>query len=114
MEHTMRIGLLLTTGVLLAAVTLVADANAGSRPDAAFISGEQAQLQDVSAQKRKARPRAYTSRPRARAYQSYGRTGGNQIACTAWGCRPIPRSCQIRTEYNWNWDPTGFDAVVCP
>jgi hypothetical protein len=41
------------------------------------------------------------------------RGGGQQIACTRWGCRPIPRNCRITTEYDFFGNPSGFDAVVC-
>lgn len=41
------------------------------------------------------------------------RPGGGQIACTAFGCHPIPRNCHPTTGYRWDGLPSGFDAVVC-
>ncbi len=38
---------------------------------------------------------------------------GRQIACTVFGCRPIPRHCRPVTGYNLWGVPTGFDDVVC-
>lgn len=42
------------------------------------------------------------------------RQASGQIACTAFGCHPIPRGCYIRAEYDFWGNPTGFDAVICP
>lgn len=36
-----------------------------------------------------------------------------QIACTIYGCYPIPPGCHPETGYNWDGIPTGFDIVVC-
>ena len=41
------------------------------------------------------------------------RGGGRQIACTEFGCRPIPRNCTPQTGYRWDGLPSGFDVVVC-
>ncbi|MBS0534156.1 MAG: hypothetical protein JSR72_08870 [Proteobacteria bacterium] len=41
------------------------------------------------------------------------RQSGGQIACTAFGCHPIPRNCRPTTGYRWDGLPSGFDAVVC-
>ena len=38
---------------------------------------------------------------------------GRQIACTFFGCQPIPRNCRPVTGYTWWGDPTGYDDVVC-
>jgi hypothetical protein len=66
---------------------------------------QSSQLIEVSAAKRKKSKQGYRAYNRA----------GTQIACTRWGCRPIPRGCRIVTEYNaFTWNPSGFDAVVCP
>ncbi len=40
------------------------------------------------------------------------RTSG-QIACTIYGCHPIPPGCHPEMGYNWAGIPTGFDIVVC-
>jgi hypothetical protein len=40
------------------------------------------------------------------------RTSG-QIACTIYGCHPIPPGCHPEMGYNWDGIPTGFDIVVC-
>jgi len=42
------------------------------------------------------------------------RQAPGQIACTVFGCHPIPRGCYIRTEYDFWGNPTGFDRVICP
>jgi len=42
------------------------------------------------------------------------RQASGQIACTVFGCHPIPRGCYIRTEYDFWGNPTGFDRVICP
>ncbi len=39
---------------------------------------------------------------------------GRKIACTPFGCHPIPRGCIPVTEYDWWGNPTGYDRVVCP
>jgi len=36
-----------------------------------------------------------------------------QIACTVFGCQPIPPNCHPETGYNWDGTPSGFDIVVC-
>ena len=41
------------------------------------------------------------------------RGGGGQIACTIYGCHPIPRRCAPTTEFDFWGNPTGFDAVAC-
>lgn len=38
---------------------------------------------------------------------------GGQIACTAYGCVPVPRNCTPVTEYDWDGLPTGYDTVAC-
>ena len=37
----------------------------------------------------------------------------SQIACTKYGCFPIAPNCQTTTQFNWQGDPTGYDAIVC-
>jgi hypothetical protein len=41
------------------------------------------------------------------------RTAPRQIACTEFGCHPIPRNCRPQTGYRWDGMPSGFDVVVC-
>jgi len=41
------------------------------------------------------------------------RSGPRQIACTEFGCHPIPRNCRPQTGYRWDGMPSGFDVVVC-
>ena len=92
----MRITIMLTAAAALAAMTIghPAAAATASLPHAATF-----QADELSAAKRK-RARAYRAQP--------------QVACTRFGCRPIPPGCRIVTEYNpWTWNPSGFDAVVC-
>jgi hypothetical protein len=37
-----------------------------------------------------------------------------QIACTHFGCVPIPPGCHSETGYLWNGLPSGYDVIVCP
>lgn len=41
------------------------------------------------------------------------RSSGRQIACTEFGCHPVPRNCRPQTGYRWDGMPSGFDVVVC-
>ena len=36
-----------------------------------------------------------------------------QVACTMFGCHPIPAGCHPEPGYDWDGLPTGFDIVVC-
>ena len=42
-----------------------------------------------------------------------GRAAPRQIACTEFGCHPIPPNCRPQTGYRWDGMPSGFDVVVC-
>lgn len=99
----MRFSIVLAAGILLAgAVVPAAAADVGL----SSVTAQTSQTDAISAAKRK---------KRATGQQAYGRGGGPQIACTQFGCNPIPPGCRIRTGYNpWTWDPSGFDEVVCP
>jgi hypothetical protein len=35
------------------------------------------------------------------------------IACTKYGCYPVPRNCTPHTQLNWWGNPTGYDAIAC-
>lgn len=97
----MRVAHLLLVSAVAGAATIAVPVAATS---AARPSATATQSIELSAAKRK-RPRANRVRPQP----------GTQIACTRHGCRPIPPGCRIETEYNpFTWDPSGFDAVVCP
>jgi len=99
---------LLTAGIVSLGLTLSAGAgpNQRSAQNPAQTAAQSSHLTDVSAQKRRAKRPRRAQRPR--------QTRGRQIACTRFGCQPIPRGCRIVTEYNpWTWNPTGFDAVRC-
>lgn len=97
----MSIRILLIAGIAGLGAAFALPAQAASVP--ATTGAETAPLTDVSVQNRK----------RNRAQRS-ARARGNQVACTRFGCRPIPRNCRITTEFNpWSGNPTGFDAVVC-
>ena len=37
----------------------------------------------------------------------------HQVACTMFGCQPIPRRCHPEQGYDWDGIPTGFDIIVC-
>jgi len=41
------------------------------------------------------------------------RSAPRQIACTEFGCHPIPPNCRPQTGYRWDGMPSGFDVVVC-
>lgn len=36
-----------------------------------------------------------------------------RIACTEFGCHPVPPGCFPVTGYDWRGYPTGFDRIVC-
>jgi hypothetical protein len=106
----MRAGPLLAVIVLALATPAVVPSGASAESGAATAAERGAPVDELSAAKRK---KTRSSRS-ARAAHAYGAYRGTQIACTRFGCHPIPRRCGITTEYNfWTLDPTGFDAVVC-
>ena len=37
----------------------------------------------------------------------------SQIACTKYGCHPIPPGCTPTTQYDFFGNPTGYDRIVC-
>ena len=37
----------------------------------------------------------------------------HQVACTRFGCQPIPQRCHPEQGYDWDGIPTGFDIIVC-
>jgi hypothetical protein len=37
-----------------------------------------------------------------------------QIACTQYGCIPVPRGCYREAGRTWSDMPSGFDVVTCP
>jgi len=98
----MSIRSLLAAGLLVlgSAVVAVPTSVAGPRPSEPGLQIVSAD--EISAAKRKKSRRGYNS------------YGGGQIACTRFGCGPIPRGCQIVGERTWDGAPSGFDAVVCP
>ncbi|HYI27443.1 MAG TPA: hypothetical protein VD863_06280 [Bradyrhizobium sp.] len=101
----MRLPLVLAAGLLVfGAAALPAGA---AEPAAPAVSHAQShQLDAISAAKR--------TKKRVRGHQAYGRSG-QQIACTQFGCGPIPRGCRIETgRIPFTWEPSGFDDVVCP
>ncbi|KQZ00673.1 hypothetical protein ASD45_07265 [Pseudolabrys sp. Root1462] len=54
----------------------------------------------------------HTKKKAVKHYRARRQSGG-QIACTAFGCHPIPRNCHPTTGYRWDGLPSGFDAIVC-
>lgn len=36
-----------------------------------------------------------------------------QVACTVYGCHPIPRNCHPVQGYDFWGNPSAFDDVVC-
>ena len=97
----MRLTFVFAGLVLLGAAVLPARAEA---PVSIPSQAQALQADDISAAKRK---------KRVRGYQAYG-TAGRQIACTQFGCNPIPRGCRVVPGRNpFTWNPSGFDEVVC-
>lgn len=35
------------------------------------------------------------------------------IACTKYGCYPVPANCTPHTQLNWFGNPTGYDGIAC-
>jgi hypothetical protein len=35
------------------------------------------------------------------------------VACTKYGCYPVPANCTPHTQLNWRGNPTGYDAIAC-
>jgi hypothetical protein len=100
----MRLTLVLAATILLVGAAFPpASAEETARPAVSQCRAHQ--VEAISAAQRK---------KRARAYQAYGRSQ-QQIACTQFGCNPIPRGCQVVPGRNpFTWNPSGFDEVVCP
>jgi hypothetical protein len=40
-------------------------------------------------------------------------TQPEHIACTKYGCYPVPANCIPHTQLNWWGNPTGYDAIAC-
>jgi len=38
---------------------------------------------------------------------------GGQIACTAFGCHPVPAGCKPVRGFNWAGDPLDYDLIAC-
>jgi hypothetical protein len=45
-------------------------------------------------------------------YNAYARAPG-QIACTQYGCMPVPRGCHPEAGRTWDGLPSGFDVITC-
>jgi hypothetical protein len=41
------------------------------------------------------------------------RTYSAQVACTAFGCHPLPPGCHPTQGYDFWGNPSAFDAVIC-
>lgn len=52
------------------------------------------------------------SKPKKKTVKRPARSA-RQIACTEFGCHPIPPNCRPQTGYRWDGMPSGFDVVVC-
>jgi hypothetical protein len=100
----MRMSSLLVAILAFASVAAFSASGAGTSLAGDGVTARTGQVDEISAAKRKKRPRATSA---------YGRAS-TQIACTRLGCNPIPPGCQIRTQFTWSGLPSGFDAVVCP
>ena len=66
----------------------------------------------ASAQARQDAPHVSVKKPQAKK-RIVRRSTDHQIACTPFGCHPIPRNCYPTQGYDWDGIPTGFDVVVC-
>jgi hypothetical protein len=40
-------------------------------------------------------------------------TQPEHIACTKYGCHPIPPNCTPATQLDFWGNPTGYDRIVC-
>lgn len=56
---------------------------------------------------------AKATQPKKKTVKRPARAGSRQIACTEFGCHPIPPNCRPQTGYRWDGMPSGFDVVVC-
>lgn len=56
---------------------------------------------------------AATKKSTVERHVSKKRRPTHQIACTIYGCQPIPRHCHPEQGYDWDGIPTGFDVIVC-
>jgi hypothetical protein len=101
-RHSLLAVLLLAAGTMSASA---ATPSHGKSPQPEALSAASAAT-EWSAQRR-VRPvrRAHAARP------AYGAIGG--IACTQFGCAPVPVGCIPVTGYDWYGYPRGNDAVVC-
>lgn len=92
-SHHTLIAIVIVIVIAFTVGGLIAPAQAQSRDDIISISAEK---------KKPVKQRAVRRQ-----------SGGHQIACTVFGCRPIPRNCYPTQGYTWDGMPTGFDIVVC-
>lgn len=53
------------------------------------------------------------TKPKKKTVKRPARSAPRQIACTEFGCHPIPPNCHPQTGYRWDGMPSGFDVVVC-
>jgi hypothetical protein len=54
------------------------------------------------------------SHPRIHRRYAAVRAPQRQIACTQFGCHPVPPGCHPAPQRTFSGNTTGFDAVVCP
>lgn len=88
---------ILSAGVALALLVIPAAAAA-----APALAQERAPLAELSAaRKAKAPPRHVRAAPQ------------RKIACTYFGCRPVPRGCTPVTGRDFFGNPADYDSVVC-
>lgn len=84
--------------ILALACALTGGATATAEPRLNGVSTTQ--IHDLSAATKKKKAR------RAQPQQ--------QIACTFFGCQPVPAGCYQRQGYDFWGNPTGFDVIICP
>ena len=53
------------------------------------------------------------TKPKKKTVKRPVRSAPRQIACTEFGCHPIPPNCRPQTGYRWDGMPSGFDIIVC-
>ena len=85
--------------LILALACFLAGGTATAAPRLDGLSATQSQY--LSAAKKKKKSRRAAQPPQ-------------QIACTFFGCRPVPAGCYQREGFDFWGNPTGFDVIICP
>jgi len=61
------------------------------------------------------KPQAEKPQPKKRrvTHRAVRRSAGGQIACTRYGCHPVPAGCHPTQGFLWNGMPSGYDVIIC-